>query len=393
MDGQACRSRPRPVRGKSFNGTFWLLPIVTVALAWTAETTAADVGPAAADRTGPKVVVEEERHDFGKSEVGVGGRHAFELENRGDQPLVLTRGRSTCGCCTCVCAVRLPEEPVGPGKRAQVTLEWKSELYVGPFRQTATVLTNDPERPELTLSVHGRFTGPVGVAPSRVTLGSIRFGQKTTSEVRVFNYLPEPLEIVGRKPAAATVGDYFNVHWHPLSAREIEEEGEARGGYLVRIEIGPGLPIGAFEEEIVLETTSKSVPRIRIPVQGTVVSDMSIVGRGWNAQTGVLSMGTVKCGEGADWPLLIVVRGPHAREVRFKPVRSVPDGLVVEMESSQYVADTGLGLTRLRIRIPPGSEPSTHLGDDRGELGEITIQTDPPVLPDVNIRVRFAVAK
>lgn len=110
-------------------------------------------------------------------------------------------------------------------------------------------------------------------------------------------------------------------------------------------------------------------------------------------RAGAVIRDTLKCGEGADWPLLIVVRGPHAREVRFKPVRSVPDGLVVEMESSQYVADTGLGLTRVRIRIPPGSEPSTHLGDDRGELGEIAIQADPPVLPDVNIRVRFAVAE
>lgn len=393
MDRQASRPAPARIRGRSSQWTVWLLPIVTVALAWTAASTAADVGPAGTDCTGPKVVVEEERHDFGKSEVGVGGRHAFELENHGDQPLLLTRGRSTCGCCTCVCAVRLPEGPVGPGKRAQVTLEWKSELYVGPFRQTATILTNDPERPELTLSVHGRFTGPVGVAPSRVTLGSIRFGQKTTSEVRVFNYTPEPLEIVDCERAASAVADYFDVHWHPLSAEETAEEGEARGGYLVRIEIGPGLPIGAFEHEIVLETTSKLVPHIKLPVQGTVVSDVSVVGRGWNAQTGMLSMGTVRRSEGADWPLLIVVRGPHAREVRFKPVRNVPDGLIVEMESSQYVADTGLGLTRLRIRIPPGSEPSTHLGNERGEAGEVTIQADPPVLPNVNFRVRFAVAE
>ena len=63
-----------------------------------------------------------------------------------------------------------PGGPVAPGKSADVTLEWKSKLYVGLFRQTATILTNDPGRREVTLSITGRFTGPVGVVPSQLVL-------------------------------------------------------------------------------------------------------------------------------------------------------------------------------------------------------------------------------
>ena len=147
-------------------------------------------------RSGPRVAVDQEEHDFGKSDVGVTGRHTFIFTNTGDEPLVLTRGKSTCGCCTCVCTMRLPAGAVAPGQSANVTLEWKSKLYVGPFRQTATIVTNDAGRREVTLSISGRFAGPVGVVPSQLVFDSVRSGQAATSE-------RPPIQLLG-----GVAGDY-----------------------------------------------------------------------------------------------------------------------------------------------------------------------------------------
>jgi hypothetical protein len=335
--------------------------------------------------------VDREEHNFGKADVGVTGCYEFVFTNVGDEPLVLTRGKSTCGCCTCVCTVRLPENAIAPGESAKVTLEWKSKLYVGSFRQTATILTNDPNRRKVTLLITGRFAGPVGIVPSQLSFGSVRLGQAATGKLHLYSYLEEPLEIVGCELSNPQTAKYFDVAWKRLTARQLREEGEARGGYSVRITVKPGLPVGALQQGIMFKTNSKSVPSIEIPVQGSVVSDISIAGRGWNARTGVLAMGTVRRGKGAEWPLMIVVRGPHAKDVRLKPIEIDPGLLQVELGSTRYIADKAICLSRLTIRIPPGSEPSMHLGSGQGKLGRITLQTNHPDGPDLNIYVRFAV--
>jgi hypothetical protein len=345
------------------------------------------------DRSGPRVALDQEQHDFGKSDVGDTGRHTFIFTNIGDKPLVLSRGRSTCGCCTCVCTLRLPAGAVAPGHTAKVILEWKSKLYVGPFRQTATILTNDASRPEVTLSISGRFAGPVGVVPSQLVFTSMRYGQAAVSEVHVYSYLEESLEIAGYDVSNQQISKYFDVAWQRMSAEQLREEKEARGGYAMRVTVKPGLPVGAFRQGITLKTNSKSVPRIDIPVQGSIVNDISIAGRGWNAQTEVLTMGTVRSREGSQWSLLIVARGPHAKDLRLKPVHIVPRVLDVKLGSTRYISETQLSLTRLMIHIPPGSEPTTHLGAEQGEPGRITIQTNHPQLREVNIQVRFAVSE
>jgi len=347
--------------------------------------------PAFADQSGPRVSVDAEKYDFGKADVGVTGRHSFVFTNAGHERLVLTRGRSTCGCCTCVCTVRLSDGAIAPGDSSKVTLKWKSKLYVGSFRQTATILTNDPDRREVKLLVTGRFAGPVGVVPSQLSFSSVRLGHAAAAEVRLYNYSDEPLEIAGCEFANPQNAKYFDVAWERLTAEQLQKEGEARGGYLVRIGVKAGLPAGAFHQTTVFKTNSKSVPTVKVPVQGLVVGDVSIAGRGWNAQTGVLTMGVVNSSEGTEWPLVIVIRGPHAKDADLKPTRIVPDSLHVELGPTRHIADKAISLTRMTIRIPPGSEPSTHLGAKQGAPGRITLQTNHPEVPELNIQVRFAV--
>ena len=346
-----------------------------------------------AEPSGPKLAVDRQEHDFGAIDVNVTARHDFVFTSAGDRPLVLTRGRTTCGCCTCVCAVRLPEDPIAPGTSDKVGLEWTSKLYVGPFRQTATILTNDPHRPEVTLRVAGRFKGPVGVVPSLVRLSRISPGESVAAEVRLINYLPEPLQIAGCELADRTTAEHFDVAWERLSAKRLRDDPEARGGYLVRITVKPGLSVGSFRQRILLKTKSPTAPTVEIPVEGTVAGDVLVAGRGWNAQTGTLSMGTVSRSRGAEWTLLVVARGPHAADVKLEPVEVVPQVLDVEVAPTQHVGAKALSQTRLTIRIPPGSEPAVHLGSGEGEPGRIVLRTNHPQVPELRMRVRFAVGQ
>jgi len=341
--------------------------------------------------SGPRVVVDAEEHDFGGIDVGVTGRHAFVFANTGDEPLVLRRGRSTCGCCTCACAVGLPEGPIAPGGSGEVTLRWTSKLYVGPFRQTATILTNDRKRPEVTLHVTGRFKGPVGVVPSMLRLSRVAEGRPATVDVRVYNYLDEPLEIVGYGCADPATAEHFQVAWEPIAADEARKETGARGGYRLRITIGPGMPRGAFQQRIVLRTNVASVGAVELPVEGVVAGDVSIVGFGWSGATGVLSIGRVKREQGAERTLLVIGRGPHAEGMKLKAVEVVPALVTVELGETSYSASSAVSRTRLDVRIPPGAPPGAHLGPPEGELGRIVLETSHPHAPRLEIGVRFAV--
>jgi len=351
------------------------------------------VGRAApiAGPSGPRVVVDREEHDFGGIDVGVTGRHAFVFTNPGDGPLVLQRGRSTCGCCTCACAVGLPEGPIAPGGSADVTLEWTSKLYVGPFRQTATICTNDRDRPEVTLRVAGRFKGPVGVVPSMLRLSRVAEGRPATAEVRLYNYLDEPLEIVGYECADPLTAAHFDVAWERIPADEARKETDARGGYRLRITIRPGMPRGAFRQRIVLETNVESARRVELPVEGVVAGDVSIVGFGWSAPTGVLSFGRVKRAQGAERTLMVIARGPHAEQMKLKAVEVVPDVLAVKLGETAYSESSAVSQTRLTVRIPPGTPLAAHLGPREGKLGRIVLETSHPHAPRLEIRVRFAV--
>lgn len=71
----------------------------------------------------------------------------FPFENRGDQPVVITRSWSSCGCLK----VETPTGPIAPGKRDKVVVHvFTGEQPPGSKLLLAKVFTNlDPKRPFL----------------------------------------------------------------------------------------------------------------------------------------------------------------------------------------------------------------------------------------------------
>ena len=352
--------------------------------------------PAAPERpsapAGPKLVLEQTDHDFGKMETNSAGRHEFVLANRGDRPLVLSRGKSSCGCCTCVCDAQLPERgEIPPGGSAPVTLQWTIKRYTGQFCQSETLTTNDPQRPEVTLSVAGRVTPTVRVVPAQLVFTRVPAGEPATGEVRLYGYRSRALEIAGHEfsdPARA--GD-FEITCEPLPADEVAAEQDARSGCLLRVKVKPGLAAGPFRQHVVLVTNVDSAARVDVPVQGTMGSQLIVAGFGWEEHAGVLTLGTVAAAKGTERKLYVVARGPHARQVKLDPVRVVPDLLKVEVGPGKQLGDGAVIRIPLTIRIPPGSRAANYLGSRADELGQIVLQTGHPQQPELRILVRFAV--
>jgi len=348
--------------------------------------------PAPAAAAGPKLVIEQTDHDFGRMERGGTGRHEFVVANRGDRPLVLGRGKSSCGCCTCVCDAELPERgEVPPGASATVTLQWTIRRYTGKFHQSQTLATNDPQQPEVTLAVTGRITPTVRVMPAQLIFTRVPAGEPVSGEVRLYGYRPRALEITGHELSdPARAGD-FEVTCEPLPADEVAAEPDAQSGCLVRVKVKPGLAAGPFRQHILLVTNLDSAAKVEIPVQGTVGSQLAVAGYGWEEHVGVLTLGTVAASKGTERRLYVIARGPHAAQVKLTPEEIVPDLMEVEVGEAKSLGNGAVFRIPLTIRIPPGSRAANYLGTKADELGRIVLRTGHPQQPELEILVRFSV--
>ena len=345
-----------------------------------------------AGRAGPKVVVRQEDYDFGRMETDNARDREFVFANAGDQPLTVEQGKSFCGCCTCVCETQLPDGgKIAPGQSAAVTLRWTIKRFTGAFYQTSTILTNDPDRPEVTLGVSGRITPTVGVVPWQLAFSRVSAGQEATGEVCLYGYGSEPLRITNCRMSDPSSSQYFQTAIVPLPADQVAAEEDARSGLLLRVTLKSGLPLGPFRQQIVLSTNLDSAPTVEVPVEGTIADDISVVGPGWDGRRGLLEFPAVAGSDGAQMRLMLLVRGPHRKQVEFKPVRIVPECVEVDLGKTTATNNGALIQTPLTIRIPAGSPPGNYLGPPQGEVGQIIIDTNHPQQPQLQILVSFAV--
>jgi hypothetical protein len=325
-------------------------------------------------------------------ETNTTGRHEFVLANRGDRPLVLSRGKNSCGCCTCICDARLPDQgQIPPGRSAKVILEWSIKQYLGNFRQSESLVTNDPDRPEVTLEVCGRITPTVRVVPTQLVFSRVPAGAPAIGEVYLYGYRSEPLQILGHELSDPAKADSFQITCQPLPADQVATEADAQSGCLLRVEVKPSLAAGPFRQQVVLKTNVDSAAEVEIPVEGTVGSELAVAGFGWDEQTGVLTLGTVAMTKGTTRQLQVVIRGPHAQNVKLKPVRIIPDLLHVDVGLGRPLGRGAVTQIPLSIRIPPGSRAANYLGAKAGDLGQIVFETGHPQQPELRILVRFAV--
>ena len=93
--------------------------------------------------TGPKIYFAEKSFDFGDITQGDRVEHVFEFENTGNEPLILSDVRTTCGCT----APEWPREPVAPGAKANLKVVFNSTGKYGVQNKVITVISNSVNSP------------------------------------------------------------------------------------------------------------------------------------------------------------------------------------------------------------------------------------------------------
>ncbi len=111
---------------------------------------------------GPRLEVDHDEWNFGEVWQGEQLSHEFKLTNVGDAPLEFIRIRTSCGCTM----PSQPRSPLGPGESDTMTVKYDSNRKARHARQTVTLETNDPSRPEVVLQVVGEVRPVFEIKPT-----------------------------------------------------------------------------------------------------------------------------------------------------------------------------------------------------------------------------------
>ena len=132
---------------------FFLLSMF-VSMALTAIN-AQDAKPAEQLTDGPKITFTEQEHNYGTLQKGGDGNCEFTFTNEGNEPLILSNVKASCGCTV----PTWTKEPIMPGKTGTIKVRYNTN-NIGAFTKTITVTSNAVDSPRLTLKIRGKVEQP-----------------------------------------------------------------------------------------------------------------------------------------------------------------------------------------------------------------------------------------
>lgn len=102
------------------------------------------------DQNGPKIEFTNTTHDYGEIKKGGDGNCEFTFTNVGNEPLILSNVRASCGCTT----PSWTKAPVMPGKTGTIKVRYNTN-NIGGFSKRVTVNSNSTTTPTVTLTIKG----------------------------------------------------------------------------------------------------------------------------------------------------------------------------------------------------------------------------------------------
>ncbi len=128
----------------------FILLSLFVSMAMTAIN-AQEAKPQDTPKDGPKIEFTELEHNYGNIQKGGDGNCEFSFVNEGNEPLILTNVRASCGCTT----PSWTKEPIMPGKTGTIKVRYNTN-NVGGFTKTITVTSNAVNNPRVVLKIKGK---------------------------------------------------------------------------------------------------------------------------------------------------------------------------------------------------------------------------------------------
>ena len=288
----------------------------------------------------PKAVVDSSLYDFGSALEGKQVTHTFKIKNTGEGYLDIRGVKTSCGCTT-----GTPTKThIAPGDESEIAVMFDTHFQKGHQVRTITASTNDPNNPQVPMTMQGIVKQQVAATPAEVAFGSVRKGTEVTKEIVID-------DLVG-KGEAFTVGPVSNSSSSIKVSQEKRTDGKP--GALLKITLLKSMPVGPFDDSI--KVVTNRVP-LQVDIFGTVSGDLNI-------DPAQVSFGIVPHGQ--DIVRIIKLSNEGSRNVKVLDVSSSTPTVVASAEPVKSGKEYKLTVTLTR-------------GTPEGQLhGNLTIKTDDP---------------
>src|SRR5271168_3886753 len=295
----------------------------------------------------PKASVETPLYDFGTALEGTMVNHVFKIKNNGQGYLEIRGVKTSCGCTTGTPS----KSHVAPGDDSEISVAFDTRFQKGHQVRTIIAFTNDPNNPQVAMTMQGIIKKQVEAVPGEVAFGDVKRGFEGTREVLVNDLNPARGQF--------SVGPISNSN----DAIKVEQEKRPDGkpGALLKVSLLKTMPVGPFDDTI--KITTNRVP-LQVDVFGTVTGDLNI-------DPAQVSFGIVPRGQDIVRIFKLSNQGSH-------PVK------VLNVSSSTPAVEA------IAEPVTPGKEYKVTVtlmhGTPDGQLrGNLTIKTDDPDQATLNV--------
>lgn len=215
----------------------------------------------------PKAVIAIEKLDFGTVKSGEIAEKVVPLRNDGDAPFTILRTNSSCPCV-------IFEKPsaelsiVKPGATINLPIKYDPKDRVGPQGAVVAIMTNDPEKPALTLDVAAFVEALVVVRPPNgITWGYIKRGDA----------IGKTLDIApGNAKNDIELVDIESSHAGVAIKTEKKVQGDERK-IVASFTISPDVPLGTLEATITARVrVGTEEAEVKLPMRGEIVGDLLV---------------------------------------------------------------------------------------------------------------------
>jgi hypothetical protein len=218
----------------------------------------AGLSPAPAN--GARLRFREETWDFGSAFQGEPVVHDFGFRNDGQSPITITEVRTDCSSCT---VAELPKRRYAPGEAGAIDVELATSTYYGMIRKGITVVSDDPRRSQVHLTVVGRIKQEVKLSAVGVYIGKLKTGNQLTRAVTLAGIDVKRFRVLGVESDDPEV-----------RITRISPTGQAGGAgtYTFALRVGPYAVAKRVKARVTIHTDLRHTKDVVLTVYGRTVN-------------------------------------------------------------------------------------------------------------------------
>lgn len=238
-----------------------LLAFAPAAALAQAPKAAAPAAPAAA----PKLVLVEEKKEIGTVPKGEVIKATFVIRNEGKADLHLTDVKPSCGC-----TASEYDKTIKAGGEGKVVLNIDTKSFQGPISKSALILTDDPEKPQVTVFVLASVKPFIETLP----VGFFRL-QALTGETASSELILASDEADFKPTKVETPNSYLKAVLAPATETE-KVAGKGANQWKVTLTSTPEAPEGLLGGYVKIQTGAAKQPELSLAVSGYVKPTLSV---------------------------------------------------------------------------------------------------------------------